>query len=309
MEHAFNVEHATKYGVPAAIIIHNLDFWLTKNKANNRHNYEGKYWTYNSIPAFVKLFPYLSYKQIRTTLDTLEKQKVIIKGNFNKDIFDKTNWYTFDPAFIPTYQSNCPTGQTDETYRADVDEPYRADHIIYTDVNTDVSGRETTQPNSEPATPTQPNHFQFNAKPNSTQGMGAGGARDDLLEYLVAKLPNLSGHPALQRILTMVEERGDEARDFIDYVALQKTPEKYIQVNFWKFFISDYWEFKQKGGKTTGSSVDNFELNLTPEAWHALYYGPRLSPLTGLEHLQIKHGIIPAPADYDPTNLNKVYQI
>ena len=94
MEHHFDVDVAVKYGVNAAIILNNLYFWVEKAKANRTNFYDGKYWTYNSVKAFAKLFPYMSERQISTALCKLEDEGLIEKGNYNKSSYDRTTWYT-----------------------------------------------------------------------------------------------------------------------------------------------------------------------------------------------------------------------
>ena len=37
MEHSFNVELASIYGIEEAILIQNLFFWINKNVANNKN--------------------------------------------------------------------------------------------------------------------------------------------------------------------------------------------------------------------------------------------------------------------------------
>ncbi|AUR86937.1 hypothetical protein NVP1091O_34 [Vibrio phage 1.091.O._10N.286.52.B12] len=92
--HVFNIEDANKYGVDAAIILHNLKFWLDHNKANGTHINDGYVWSYNSARAFSDLFPYWSSNKIQKTLKKLENEGVIIVGNYNKMNYDKTKWYT-----------------------------------------------------------------------------------------------------------------------------------------------------------------------------------------------------------------------
>ncbi len=98
MEHHFKVEEAIKWGVEKAIILNNLRFWLEKNRANrtNVHEYVGKnhYWTYNSGAAFSRLFPYMKERTIRAYLKELEEESVIISGEFNKNKYDRTKWYS-----------------------------------------------------------------------------------------------------------------------------------------------------------------------------------------------------------------------
>lgn len=100
MQHSFNVEFAVKYGVTEAILISNLEYWIKKNKANNKNFFDGRYWTYNSIKAWSELFPYLSEKKIRNALKNLENEGLILTGNYNTSAYDRTRWYAFSDIGI-----------------------------------------------------------------------------------------------------------------------------------------------------------------------------------------------------------------
>lgn len=95
----FDADIAAKYGVDEAIIIANFAYWIEKNEANGRNFYDGRYWTYNSIDAFTKLFPFWTARQIRRILKSLEDQNVIITGNYNPSTYDRTTWYAFADGF------------------------------------------------------------------------------------------------------------------------------------------------------------------------------------------------------------------
>ena len=96
--HSFNTEVAQKVGVNAAVVYENIRFWVEKNRANNKHNHDGYYWTYNSMRAFGLMFPYLSAAQVKLALNKLKDQKFIGVSNYSKAKFDKTSWYCdFDP--------------------------------------------------------------------------------------------------------------------------------------------------------------------------------------------------------------------
>ena len=122
MEYHFNIEYAKKYGVDEAIMIQNFVFWIMKNKANHTHQHEDRTWTYNTKKAFVALFPFWTYEQVKRILKSLIAQGVLIAGNFNKTPMDRTAWYAFkdEEAFIPIVvnptmesgKSNNPLGQT-----------------------------------------------------------------------------------------------------------------------------------------------------------------------------------------------------
>lgn len=93
MEHSFNVEVAAMYGMNAAVILNNLAYWIEKNKANNENFYDGHHWTYNSVSAFKKLFPYLTERQISYAIKKLQEEELIVTGNYNKSAYDRTMWY------------------------------------------------------------------------------------------------------------------------------------------------------------------------------------------------------------------------
>lgn len=93
MEHHFDLAIAKRFGVNGAILIHNLNFWISKNKANKKHFYDGEYWTYNSIAAFTELFPYWTSRQLERIISNLVRDGAVIKGNYNKSPYDRTTWY------------------------------------------------------------------------------------------------------------------------------------------------------------------------------------------------------------------------
>lgn len=95
MEHSFNIEIATKFGLIEAILLNNIWWWVEKNKANESNYYDGNYWTYNSTKAFAELFPYVSQKQIQNALKHLINEGILITGNYNKSVYDRTLWYAF----------------------------------------------------------------------------------------------------------------------------------------------------------------------------------------------------------------------
>lgn len=96
MEYNFDTEVANEYGVNEAIMIKNFQFWILKNKTNDKNYYDGRHWTYNSIKALEMLFPFWSSKQIRTILKHLLDEGVLITGNYNKTPYDRTLWYAFN---------------------------------------------------------------------------------------------------------------------------------------------------------------------------------------------------------------------
>lgn len=98
--HVFNVDDAVKYGIEKAVILQNMRFWLDKNKANGANLHDDYYWTYNSVEAFSELFPYFSKGIIQRLLKSMEKEGLLLAGNYNKKGYDRTKWYS-----MPEYRA------------------------------------------------------------------------------------------------------------------------------------------------------------------------------------------------------------
>lgn len=107
MKYMFDVELATQYGTDEAIFLENLVFWVIHNRENERNFFDGRTWTYNSVRALKSLFPFWSDYQMRRVLESLIKQGVIVKGNYNKNPYDRTMWYALadEENLILKYQN------------------------------------------------------------------------------------------------------------------------------------------------------------------------------------------------------------
>ena len=147
MNHSFNVEVATKYGMLEAVLLENINFWVAKNKANEKNFYDGFYWTYNSITALSKLFPYASRATIFRALHNLEDAGLILAGNYNKDASDKTKWYTLTKKGelllngTETCQPESNAGSGNNVFHSETT-PFQNETTlpyINTDINTDVN--------------------------------------------------------------------------------------------------------------------------------------------------------------------------
>jgi len=92
--HSFDPAEAVEYGMLEAVLLSNIRWWVAKNASNNKHWYDGHYWTYNSAKAFAKLFPYASQQQIQRALKRLETSGIVHVGNYNTNPYDHTKWYT-----------------------------------------------------------------------------------------------------------------------------------------------------------------------------------------------------------------------
>lgn len=147
MNYSFDIAIAQELGVNAAIVVQNLQFWIKKNEANDKHFHDGRYWTFNSMKAWHELFPFWTERQIRKILDDLVEKKIIIKGNYNEMKYDRTLWYAFTDYGITILQT-CQMKETSLSIQSDKNVEPIPD--INTDINTDVNtDRETTPETTE----------------------------------------------------------------------------------------------------------------------------------------------------------------
>ena len=91
--HTFDVNGAARYGVHAAVVFQGIVWWCEHSKANEINYHDGLYWMFNSMKAFTELYPYFTDKQIRGAIEKLVSAGLVVKGNYNKNTFDRTLWY------------------------------------------------------------------------------------------------------------------------------------------------------------------------------------------------------------------------
>jgi len=115
MEHSFDINLAKEIGLEESILMKHFIFWIRKNKANNKHNHNDRFWTYNSVSAFDDLFPYFTKYQIRRILKSLVNQNLIMEGNYNSAKYDRTKWFAIVDyqRFVDSDKWNCVNKQMD----------------------------------------------------------------------------------------------------------------------------------------------------------------------------------------------------
>ncbi len=137
--HHFDTNIAEDVGVNAAILYQNISFWIDKNQANEKHYEEGRYWTYNSVAAFKRLFPYLGEKAIRGALKKLIDNDYLIAGTFNKISYDRTRWYALGTrmvtdlpkranGFVERANGDAPKGEPIPDIKPDI-KPFKAEDV------------------------------------------------------------------------------------------------------------------------------------------------------------------------------------
>ena len=81
---------AAEIGLNEAIVLQQIHFLLSISD----HNYDGRKWVYNSYDDWQKQFPFWSKPTIVRIFKRLEDAELIVTGNYNKRLYDRTKWYT-----------------------------------------------------------------------------------------------------------------------------------------------------------------------------------------------------------------------
>lgn len=116
MTYHFDGDVAEKFGTDCATFISHMQYWIAKNAANERHFYEGRYWTYNSLSALERLFPFWTRRQIERIIRDLKKAGVLLTGHYSKNSYDRTTFYAIDESRLSIHQtvkSISPNGEMD----------------------------------------------------------------------------------------------------------------------------------------------------------------------------------------------------
>jgi hypothetical protein len=75
-------QHRTSQHARESVLLSNIAYWVEKNSKAGIHRHGGKYWTYLSRKKIHEKYPYLSEAMVRATLESLERQGLILKGHF-----------------------------------------------------------------------------------------------------------------------------------------------------------------------------------------------------------------------------------
>ena len=92
-EYSFNLEAARRYGVDGAVLLQGLAVWISKNRANERHLHEGRWWTYNSQEALARLFPFWTRRQVQRIIKGLYAEGAVLLGNFSEGAQHNVTWF------------------------------------------------------------------------------------------------------------------------------------------------------------------------------------------------------------------------
>ena len=104
--HSFGIDIATEYGIEEALLLGYVYYWVCRNKEKGVNFHDGKYWTFDSRRALGKKFPYISPSKIYRAFNHLEKEGLLLTGNYNKISRDRTTWYTLSEKGFSLFEGD-----------------------------------------------------------------------------------------------------------------------------------------------------------------------------------------------------------
>lgn len=90
------VELAAAVGLNEAIVLQQIHYWCVQNRRLRQNQRDGHYWTYNSVREWQEQFPFWCHRTLQRILAGLEKQGLIVTGQYNRAKMDRTKWYRVD---------------------------------------------------------------------------------------------------------------------------------------------------------------------------------------------------------------------
>lgn len=198
-----------------AIVLSHIIFWLKNNKSKGKNHFEGRTWMYETVAEMAAHFSYLTDRQIRFCVDKLLKEKILIKGYFNKSKFDRTTWYALNDE-SPLKNSicqNCQMGSTELSNETDEIGKTLYNVIdMKTDKKTDMS---------EPSTQ---HNINYHDTPGSEHSLGRANFLYSKLKEINPKLsePNfMKWEKDLEKMIRVDKRTDEELKKIIEYIVEQ----------------------------------------------------------------------------------------
>ena len=258
MNHSFDKDIAVAYGLPEAIILNHMQFWIEQNAANKVNYHDGSYWTYNTTKAYAEIFPYLSQRQIQCALKHLRDEGILKTGNYNKSAYDRTLWYAFTEKGISIMQK-C---------KMEVDEMsngFDAQVQPIPDNNTDIiPDRDNTNNNS------------IASESNSAQKSSSKEIENDFEE--VWKIyPKKQGKEAAKKAYIKARKAGVSKLDIVtgllrykDFIKANRTEDRYIKHGS-TWFNQKCWEddysIADKASSNPAPTADDYNIDDIKNFW------------------------------------------
>lgn len=256
---------AVKVGLNEAIVLQQFHYWL--EKSTNVH--DGFKWIYNTYAQWQEQFPFWSERTLRRTITKLEKDSILIAGNYNKLKIDNTKWYRIDYVKFDSLVS--PPGQNGQTEESGknielVDSPPgqngQTKRSEWTDEEVNLN-----RPLPEITSEITSNNFSSSSEGHSVgiadiisfwdiNGFGHNNinAKTDLLAYLDDGFT----HEAILKALVIASENNVCTLKYVKGILLKWENKGAKTLEQVEAVLAEFENNKKKGGKTSGSTkTDN----------------------------------------------------
>ena len=98
----FSIDLANQIGLKESILVQHINYWCKRNTQQKKNYQDGYYWMYNTLDSFLNYFKFMSKNTLIRCLNKLCKEGIVIKSNYNKRKYDKTNWYRINYDYFKT---------------------------------------------------------------------------------------------------------------------------------------------------------------------------------------------------------------
>ncbi|QBO36950.1 DnaD domain protein [Periweissella cryptocerci] len=99
---------AKEIGLNESIVLQQVQYWINKSGVKK----DNHIWIYNTYEEWLEQFSWWSMSTLKRTFSSLEKDGLLISGNYNRMAIDKTKWYSIDYKVLENRVSR-PSGQID----------------------------------------------------------------------------------------------------------------------------------------------------------------------------------------------------
>lgn len=123
--HSFDTGVAKHVGINAAIVFNHIAYWIRLNASKkDAKMIDGKFWMYETQQDMAVFLDYMTVEEVKRSVVKLLDAGLLIKGNYNKNPFDKTNWYALaDQSEIQKYLTKAQFSAIDNATARDPERP------------------------------------------------------------------------------------------------------------------------------------------------------------------------------------------
>lgn len=101
-----NTKLASVVGLKKSIILQQVFYWTElykHSKDKKSHFRDGRWWVYNTMEEWDKQLSFVAKsRQLKTLFLELERDKLLLVGEYNQKGYDKTKWYSVDVDAVKT---------------------------------------------------------------------------------------------------------------------------------------------------------------------------------------------------------------